>query len=267
MFSAIMRLFRNIGYLLSGNLNKMSGGISKNPDVIMARYDKIVEDKRRSLNAYKDAVGGMIGTEVKKQEALKVLTEEIVRLEKLKSGALAKAKQVVARHESEEASKADPEYLKCHAAYRDFSSTLEEKQKRAVELEEDIKTILTNVNTHKVQIERLMRDLDKIKNEKFETVAELVSAEEEKKIADMFSGISVDQSSKELEEMREMRIKAKGAVKISRDLAGLDTAKQEEDFMAYAAETDADDEFSKLLHATKKDSETASKEPVKLSEI
>ncbi len=108
------------------------------------------------------------------------MTEEITKLEKLKAGAAAKAKALVDKYAGDPvAVKNDPEYLKCQAAFKDFSSTLTEKQQRVQELEEDLKALVGNVTGHKNQITSLMRELEKIKEEKHDAVADILSASEE----------------------------------------------------------------------------------------
>lgn len=263
---AIFRLFRTLGYLFTGRIDRISSVWQRNPDVISATYDRVVEEKRKRLNQYKDAVGGMIVTDEKKKITLKNLTEETTKLERLKSGALAKAKQVAARYNDPDLIKNDPEYIKCQAAFRDFSSTLEEKTKHIQELEVEIENNQHNLSGHKSQIESLMRDLEKIKNEKHEVIADVVSAEEERKIADMFSGISEDKTSQELSELREMRTKAKAGARMSRELAGLDNKKSEEDFLAYAENNIADNEFDKLIGITKENTESVKLSETKLDE-
>ena len=235
MFKAIGRFFRAIGYMFTGKVNSAADSISNNPTVISATYEKVIEEKKRRINEYKDAISAMIAQEESKKAKLSTITEEVQKLEKLKSGAAARAKQLVDKYQGDiNAVKNDPEYLKCQSAYKDFSSTLIEKQKRASELEEDLKQLITNVSGHKVQIQSLMRDLDKLKEEKHDAVADILSATEEKQIADMVNGISNDRTNEELHRLRELRQKASANAKISRELAGMDTKKAEADFLEYA---------------------------------
>lgn len=248
MFKAIGRFFRAIGYLFTGKVNSAADSISNNPTVISATYDKVIEEKKRRLNEYKDAISAMIAQEESKKDKLSTLTEEVQKLEKLKSGAAARAKQIVDKYSGDiNAVKNDPEYVKCQSAFKDFSSTLLEKQKRATELEDDLKQLIGNVNGHKVQIQGLMRDLDKLKEEKHDAVADILSATEEKQIADMVNGISNDRTNEELHRLRDLRQKASANAKISRELAGLDTKKEEADFLEYAQKNAADDEFDALI--------------------
>ena len=254
MFNAIGKYFRAVWYFMTFRVNKASETLRMNPGVISANYDRVIKEKKDRLNQYKDAVSSMIAQEETKKEKLRSLTEEIDKLEKLKAGAAAKAKSVVDKYNGDIAAvKTDPDYVKCQAAFKDFSSTLAEKQQRASELDEDLKQLVANVSGHKTQIQSLMRDLDKLKEEKHDAVADVLSATEEKQIADMMTGLSNDRTSEELRELREMRQKANANARISRELAGMDTQRAEAEFMEYAATSEADDEFDALIGLSKKE--------------
>lgn len=248
MFNAIGRFFRAIKYLITGKVDNAADALSKNPTVIKATYEKVIEEKKRRINEYKDAISSMIAQEESKKKRLEGLTEEIGKLEKLKSGAAARAKAIVDKYNGDiVAVKNDPEYLKCQSAFKDFSSTLAEKQARASEIDDDLKQLITNVNGHKTQIQSLMRDLEKIKEEKHDAVADMLSANEEKQIADMVNGITNDKTTEELQRLREMRQKAVANARVSRELAGLDAKKAENEFLEYAQRNAADDEFDALI--------------------
>ena len=262
MFRAIGKYFRATWYLLTFRIDKASETLRMNPGVISASYDKVIEEKRQRLNQYKDAVAAMIAQEEAKKAALRTLTTEIENLEKPKSGAAAKDKKLVEKKNADvEAGKGDTKYRRYQAAFKDFSSTLTEKRRRAEELDEDMKQLVANVGGHKTQIQSLMRDLEKLKEEKHDAVADVLSATEEKQIADMMTGLSSDRTHEELRELREMRSKAHANARISRELAGLDSAKMENEFMEYAKNSDADDEFDALIGlSTKESSEPAQKQ-------
>ena len=57
-----------------------------NPDVVRATFDRVIEEKKKRIHEYKDAVGAMIANEEKKKTALKRLTDEVERLTKLRDG-------------------------------------------------------------------------------------------------------------------------------------------------------------------------------------
>jgi len=252
MFNALGRLFRAVKYLFTGKVDAAADALSANPTVMSANYDRIIQEKKNRLNQYKDAISAMIAQEENKKAKLTQLTEDVQKLEKLKSGAAARAKQLVDKYNGDiTAVKNDPEYAKCQAAFKDFSSTLAEKQQRVNELEEDLKQLMTNVTGHKNQIQSLMRELEKIREEKHDAVADVLSATEEKQIADMVNGISNDRTSEELQRLRDMRNKASANARVSRELAGMDAKRAENEFMEYAEKSAADDEFDALIGLSK----------------
>ena len=252
MFKAVGRYFRALGYLLVGKVDRARQTLNTNPDVVRATFDRIIQEKKKRIHQYKDAVGAMIAQEEKKKSSLKKLTEEVTKLQKLRDGAAAMARKVVERHNGDsEAVRNDPEYAKCQAAFKDFSNTLTEKEERCAALEADINEITGNVSSHKVQLEGLLRDLEKIKAEKHTTVAEMMTAKEEKEIADMITGISNDRTNEELQELRDIRDNAKATARISREVAGTDAAKSEAEFLEYASKSVANDEFDQLIGLAK----------------
>jgi phage shock protein A len=230
--------------------------------VVRATFDNIVREKKSRIQQYKEAIAGMIAQEEKKKAELKRQSEELAKLEKLKEGAAVMARKVVEKHAGNvDAVKNDPEYLKCQAAFKDFSSTLEEKESRIAELEADIGTLAKSIAGHKTQLETLHREIEQIKSEKEETVADLITAKEEKELADMISGISEDRTSEELQELRDLREKAKAGARVSRELAGTETQRSEAEFLEFATQAASDNEFDRLIGLTKEAAEPKAEEP------
>lgn len=251
MFKAITRFFRSIGYLFTGQVDSARKDLSRNPHVIQATYDRVISDKKARINQYKDAVARMIAQEENKKARIKQLTEEIIHLGKLREGAAAKAKLVVDRLKAQgqgmEQIKADEEYRKCLAAFNDFTSTLKEKEEHVAELEGDVKEISGTIGNHKVQLQALLREIDKIKQEANETVADVITSREEEEINNMLVGIGEDRTSQELEDMRALRQESKARATISREMAGTDTKAMENEFLEYARTSVASDEFDRLI--------------------
>jgi hypothetical protein len=99
MFRAIGRYFRAVGYLIVGKVDAARRTLSTSPDVVRANYDRIIDEKRKRIGQYKDAVGGMISQQEKKKVELKRQSEEVARLQKLREGAAAMARRVAERHQ------------------------------------------------------------------------------------------------------------------------------------------------------------------------
>ena len=251
MFKAIGRWIKAVGYLLTGQIDSARRVLDTNPHVIKAKYDAIVEDKIERIHQYKQAVAGLIAQEEKKLSKIKQLTTEVENLERLKAGALAKAKQTVEQLKvtgvSEEAIHDDENYKKCLTAYKDFNSTLSEKQERISELEADIEGYKNNISDHKIQLQQLLRDVEKVKAEAADTVADVITAKQEKELAETFAGIAKDGTAEELQNLREMRQELKAEAKITKELAGTDTKSQEAEFLEYARQSESTSEFDALI--------------------
>lgn len=270
MISALFRWAKAVGYLLTGQLDSARRTLDTNPHVMRAKYDEVIRDKTDRIHQYKQAVAGLIAQQENKIAKVKTLTAETNKLEDLKAGALAKAKQKVAQLQAqgktEQDIKTDEEYLKCLAAYNDFSSTLLEKQARIDEHETDIKTYSDKIKDHKIQLQHLVREIDTLKAEAADAVAEIITAKQEKEIADAFSGIAEDGTEKELQRMRELRQEVKAEARISREMAGTDTRAQEAEFMEYARSSVANDEFDSLVGLAAKTDSAAKEEKSPVAE-
>ena len=256
MANGFTRFFRAIWYTLSGRAHESADKMLEDPNAVRGAYEDIIKEKMQNIQRYKSAVGQLIALVEKKKTSLKSLTEDVEKLERLKSGAIEKAKSTASDLQndglSDEEIKQHSEYVRCVTAYQDFASTLEEKNSHITDLEEDIERAQSDIESHKIQMQSLHRDLEKIKTEQSETVADLITAKEQEQIADMMSGISTDGTSEELTRMREIREKAKGRSVVAQELAGTDSRAEEEEFLAAAQSTAASDEFDSLIFGAQK---------------
>src|SRR5690606_12985468 len=124
---------------------------------------------------------------------------------------------------AQEQIKLNDEYMKCLAAYNDFTSTLDEKNRHVEDLEKDIDDYGARIKEHKLQMQGLMREIEKIKSESKDAVADVISAREEKEIADALAGLSQDGSDADLQELRKLRTEVKAEARISKELSGTNT--------------------------------------------
>jgi len=251
MFRALGRWIKAIGYLLTGQIDAARRTLDLNPHVMRAKYDEILREKTGRIQQYKQAVAGLIAQQENKMQKVKALTGDIGRLENLKAGALAKAKQKVQELQRQgkttDQIQSDEDYLRCQAAFKDFTSTLAEKQIRIEELEADIGEYGKRINDHKVQLQSLLRELDQLRSERADAVADVITAREEKDLADTLAGIAQDGTAEELQRMRQLRQEIKAEARISRELAGTDTKAQEAEFMEFARRSESDSEFDALI--------------------
>jgi len=261
MFRAIGRWFKAVLYLVTGRLDAARRVLDTDPHVVRAKYDEIARDKTSRIQQYKQAGSALIAQQDKKTAKVKDLSKEMEKLERLKAGALAMAKERVKTLQEQGASKEaiqkDEDYLKCNSAYNDFSSTLSEKQVRIDELEVDINGYGVRIKEHKIQLQELLRDLEKIRSEAADAVADMITAKQEKEIADTIAGIAEDGTAEELQRMRELRQEVKAEARISKELAGSESKAQEAEFLEYARTTTSSSEFDSLIGLEEKPVQTA----------
>ena len=271
MANGFTRFFKAIWYTLTGKAHESADRMMENPEAVRGAYEDIINDKKGNIQRYKAAIGQLIALVEQKRSTVKSLTDEVERLEELKSGAIAKAQQAAAQLQgeglSQEEIKVHGEYTRCVTAYQDFNSNLTEKTGRITELENEIEGAQSDIESHKLQITSLHRDLDKIKSEQSEAVADLITAREQEEIADMLSGISMDGTSAELTRMREIREKAKARSVVAQELAGTDSKSEEEEFLTAARSSATNDEFDSLIFgAQQTDAKTETETPKKTTD-
>jgi len=270
MFGAIGRWFKAVWYKITGQIDQARRGLDTDPHVMRAKFDDIIKGKVNQIHTYKQAVATLIAQQEKKMAKVKSLTEEVRKLENLKAGALAMAKQAVAKLQGEGKTKeelhADPDYKKCLTAYNDFAATLTEKQDHIKDLENDIGEYDGSIANHKINLQQLQRDIEKLKSEAADAVADVITSKEETELADMINGISKDGMAKELQNMRDLRHEMRAEARVSREMAGTDSKAQEAQFLEYARSNTASDEFDTLLGMAEgtEGAETAASEPEQL---
>ena len=265
--AAIWRYVKSFLYLITGQIDKSRRVLDSNPNVMKAKFDDIIKGKVDQIHTYKQAVATLIAQQEKKMAKVKSLTEEVQKLENLKAGALAMAKQTVAKLQGEGKTKeevhANADYKKCLTAYNDFAATLTEKQDHIKDLENDIGEYDGSIANHKINLQQLQRDIEKLKSEAADAVADVITAKEERDLSDMLNGISKDGMAKELQDMRDLRHEMRAEARVSREMAGTDSKQQEAQFLEYARSNTASDEFDSLLGMAegKEGAETSASEP------
>ena len=194
--------------------------LMENPEAVRGAYEDIIRDKQGHIQRYKQAIGQLIALVEQKKNSLKGVTDDIDKLEQMKADAIAKSEEVAANLRklgtTDEEIEQHPEYTRCITSYNDFQSTLEEKNARVAKLEQDIERAQHDIESHKLQITGLHRDLGRIKTEQSEAVADIITAREQKDIDNMLSGISMDDTSAELARIQEIREKAMERSKVGK---------------------------------------------------
>lgn len=207
----ITRFFKALWYTITGRAHKQANKLFENPEALRGAYEDIIREKQENIQRYKRAIEQLIALVENKKKSLKSLTEDIDRFEQMKADAIIEVENTSTN--LKEAGKSDeeieqhPDYLRSVISYNDFHSTLEEKKARVAELERDIEREVTDIESHKLQITILHRDLEKIKTQQTEAIAALITTREQEEIADMLSDIGTVDTSERLTRIQEIREK------------------------------------------------------------
>lgn len=251
MFKSLGRLLRAVGHKISGVFGRKTEDLMKDSDAMRGAYTDIIDEKKGRINEYMKAVGEMSAQNEGRVGQIKRLSEQVSHLEKVKGGALAKAKQVqaelTAAGKSAEEIAQDGNMLKYRAAYADASSTLTSKQEQITQIETEIAAAKTRIDGHKVQLQTMQREIKKLKSESSEAVADVKAAQFEKSIADTISGISADSTDQTLEMLRGVRNNARGEAAIAREVAGNDAGALENELAAYGSSSQDASDFDALM--------------------
>lgn len=268
IFSGFGRMWRAVLATFGFKVNSAADRLASSPEAMSGTFDNVLDSKRDRVAKFKKAISTLVAQQEEKKLKLKEVSDEVAHQEKLRAGALAQGKKVATKYATVEEAAADPEYQKHMNAFRDFSSTLEEKKKRVHELEAAITDQGKQIGSYMSQLETLMRELEKIAQEKHETIADMIGAAQQREVADMMSGIAQDTTSQDLQAMRDARNQAKASAKVSQTIAGMDNKSNENDYLAAVAHTEADDEFARLMgFKTKTDEVPATVSTEKVSEV
>jgi phage shock protein A len=252
MFKAIWRYFKAFGALLTGGINGMRSSLNENRHVIAATFDEIKDDQVKAVRSMSDAVAAMIAAKERKVAKVSTLTGRVAENSEMRDGALAMIEELKGQYDlTDDASinklKATEDYQEAAGAYESLSKEIEDDEHTLDELELAIVEDEAQLSNRLAQLGTMKDQIEKIKQEKHETIADVEAAKQERQINDMINGISDNDSGERLSEMRDMREKMKAQVTVGRKLAGTESASRKERFKKFAQKKKASSEFDNLL--------------------
>lgn len=204
MANSITPFFKAIWYKFTGRTHDQIDRLMENPKTVRNTYEVIIRYKRGNIQRYKRAIGMLLGLVREKENSLEHLAANITELKRLKAAAIAKTKTIAAEIQKAGTPDAEieqhPDYVRCVTAFNDFDATLEKKNARVTKLKKEIQRAQEDIESHKLQLTTLHRDLDNIATELSEVVADYSTERKQEEIADLLSGIGIDGTSAELTE-------------------------------------------------------------------
>jgi hypothetical protein len=268
MFRAIFKLLSSaLYYLTACTVDLEKYFFEGNAAVIAQKYDAVIETKRKELGELFKSIEALSRVNAEKESNLKRKTEEIEKMRKNQLAAKNKAMKLAEGRSKEEA-ESNLEYIKAKAAYTDYATTVAEKEKQCQDIEKDFAEREETIKKYKTQYINKQRELEKLGDEKHETIADITTAKQAADANKQTIGLNTTASNEMLRDLRDQRSKALNSLKVSSDLSGLSSKEDELEFETYAERSEAENEFDQAMgYAVKVEEKTeVQQEKAKLPE-
>ncbi|MCD4779070.1 MAG: hypothetical protein K8S27_00765 [Candidatus Omnitrophica bacterium] len=246
MFKAIGKLFRTIGYALTGRINQISEIWGEDPHVIGEKYNRIIDEKKARYQTITRAVSRLMTSLDKKKQQLKDYQENAQNKEKLLKGAKIAGQRLARELKSQGLTiddiKNNNKIKEYASKSTDAKSSLELLKSDVARLEEEIDSDTKELKTFERDIKQMQRDFENIRQERNRAMAKVASANERKELYEMKSGISNDETSELLREVRDSVSNVENITKLAAKTSGYENKAEEEELIALA-NTGGDEEF------------------------
>lgn len=264
MFKSIFKYFRALGYLLTGRVDAARKTLMHNPAVIKATFDDIISTKANNLLQHREVLKALMVDEEKLEAKCKGLEEKVKKYTKERDGAYAVMQKLAAKHGTKEAAQADPEFVAASGFYKDRKSSLAQYVENLEEAQAQLKEKRKVVATHKSNGKQMLRELDKAKEKKSETVAAVISAKEMERTRNMMEGLASDKTDEQMQEMDQILAEAKASQKLSTEVT-MSAEAEAEEYAKFADDFLVDEDIDGLF-ASSEEEKPANDSPVQIPE-
>lgn len=229
----MFRWFKLMWAKLSGIFIGEGDKLLEDADVQRAEYEEVISAKKRTYSQLKDGVAGLVGRRRSMLDEISRLQADADEMQDEMDGAIVIAQERVSEI-GEEAAQDDEEYLEAASAFEDISATLDERKARIDTLMENAEELETRYKDHLIQLQSLQREIEQLKTEKTDAVADIAAAQVMASVNDQITGISDDDATERLNALREARSKMNAKVEVGAKLAGTNVQVKREKFKAAA---------------------------------
>jgi len=210
--------------------------VSSSPEAIRATYATAIDEAKKRYKEMERAVALLARERERTELSLKELDKEEAELQKKLEGALA-------------ASEADP----ANAAHREagtrYLSRIREIDERQAALAGDLEGQNAKVEEYKVKLRSFTNEIDKLKREQGELVAEFVSSQQVIRLEDRLKGLGESAVDESIVAIREKVAGLRAQAKIATEMGGSTLQSQDATYERIGAEREAQSRFDELLKA------------------
>lgn len=250
-----------ISLITAGFIDLEKGLFRKNAGVIGVKYDTLIDKMRTDGERVYESLVDLVKMQETRRQRITKVTSETELLKKKRTAAFDLAKKCALKFGADIAGRdANPEYMKLQAAYTDYDSSIKSKESEIAAIQKEIDTQEPTINKLKVQLQSLEREVDKVRDKKATTIANVKlasSAEKWKKIA----GLDTSGYAELSRELDDINNEALADMKVSTELSGNSAQDLDAELLVHAERTQASNEFDRLIaEATQVETKTATSE-------
>ncbi|MCG2712967.1 MAG: hypothetical protein L6416_11690 [Candidatus Omnitrophica bacterium] len=263
MFKALGKLFKTIGYALSGRINQISEIWGEDPHVVGEKYNQIINEKKARYQTITRAVSRLMTSLDKKKRQLQEYRAQAQEKEKVTQGA-----KIAGQRRSRELKSQgmDIEKIKVDEKIKEFAAKSADAGSSLVLLKNDIKNLESEIEgdskelkNFEKDIKQMQRDFDNLSQERDRAMAKVTSASERKQLYEMKTGISNDETSELLREVRNSVSNVENITKLAAKTTGYENKQEEEDLIALA-ETGGNEGFFSEIGLVDEEKESLAEE-------
>ncbi len=210
--------------------------VSSSPEAIRATYATAIDEAKKRYKDMERAVALLARERERTELSLKELDKEEAELQKKLEGALA-------------ASESDPTNSAHREAGTRYLSRIREIDERQAVLTGDLEAQSSKVEEYKVKLRSFTDEIDKLKREQGELVAEFVSHQQVIRLEDRLKGLGESAVDESIVAIREKVANLRAQAKIATEMGGSTLQAQDSTYERIGAEREAQSRFDELLKA------------------
>jgi len=217
--SSIFRLVSSLFGQAEGSTERATDKLlTSSPEAIRNQFRKTREDWSKDYTEMKSAIAQLMQLRDTKVDEAKRLQTLVGEVETKMHGAITLYKQSQDEAMREEYSKLA--YVK------------EESEAKILALSTEVGEQNTLIDNYKSRLNGLKQDLDNLKKEEAETIADIVSSKKINELNDKLQGLSHNYQTKNLEAIRDARKQIKSVAKLGSEISGLDKTNLDQKLIA-----------------------------------
>jgi phage shock protein A len=210
--------------------------VSSSPDAIKATYATAIDEAKKRYKEMERAVALLARERERTEMSLKELDKEEEELRRKLEGALA-------------AAEAEPDNSSHREAGTRYLTRIKEIDERQEALTKDLDAQSGKVEEYKVRLRSFTDEIEKLKREQGEMVAEFVSNQQVIQLEDRLKGLGESAVDESVVAIREKVANLRAQAKIATEMGGATVQAQDRAYESLGAEREAQSRFDELLKA------------------